>query len=96
VRRTLATVWDHPLGKVGLALVGLAVLYLLFRITLPVWAGRLWLLRETLPVWSTFLLSLLFAYLLHPVTTWMEERGVPRGVGLAALLAVLVASLVGL
>lgn len=95
MRSTVDNLWNHPLGKAALLLVGLAVAYLVFRLTLPVWAGLMWVLRITLPVWSTFLLSLLFAYLLNPVVTWMEGRGVPRGIGVATLLVALVAILVG-
>ena len=94
--RLVESLWAYRWGRALVILAALALLYLFFWLTQPVWYSLLALLRLTLPVWSGFLIALLLAYLLDPVVAWLERRGLPRGAGIAGIGLSLVAVLAGL
>jgi predicted PurR-regulated permease PerM len=55
----------------------------------------LWLLSTTGFLLAPFLLALVIAYVLHPLVTLIEERGVPRTVAIAFLAMPIVLGIVG-
>jgi predicted PurR-regulated permease PerM len=75
--RAFHSVWLNPYVRVLVLIASAIVLYLL--------------LRATQIVWSTALIAFLVAYLLSPLVTGLERRGVHRGLGVfgATLLFVL-------
>jgi predicted PurR-regulated permease PerM len=80
--RSFGAVWLNPYVRV-LVVIALAV-------------AVYFVLRATQFVWSTALIAFLVAYLLSPIVTRLERRGVPRGLGVftaSLVFAVLVAGL---
>lgn len=71
-------VWSNPYVKTAV-LVAMSVVALL-------------VLRETRLVWGSFLLAVLSAYLLAPVVELAERRGLPRWVGIVAVVSGVVAA----
>lgn len=74
-------VWANPYVRMVLFVLAAAALFVI--------------LRETRLVWGSFLLAVLFAYLLSPLLDVLERRGVHRGVGVALVGVLFLALLAG-
>lgn len=75
------TVWGNPYVRVVLMILAVAVLYVV--------------LRQTRLVWGSFLLAVLFAYLLSPLVEAIDRRGWHRGLGVVLVGLLFLAFLAG-
>ena len=75
--QTFQQLWQNPYLRGVVYLLGLALACLFFY--------------ETRVIWVSFLISYTLAYLAHPLVTQLERRGLPRWVGVALSMLVLLA-----
>lgn len=68
----LRQIWTNPYVRVLLGLAALIALY--------------FLLSWTRAVWGTFLIAYLIAFLLHPMVSFFEARGLGRWMGMGSVL----------